>query len=203
MAPASLQRRRCLSALGRGALLALGGSAAWPLLRADDFWALARQGGWLLLMRHERTDPGIGDPPGFRLGDCSTQRNLSTTGRAAASRLGQRFRAEQVALAAVYSSAWCRCTDTAALAFDPHYPPHQVWPALNSFFQGQGNGNAQTQTVLQRARSLRAPDNWMLVTHQVNITALTGAYTAMGEVLLTRWQPGLPERLTVAARWQP
>ena len=195
-------RRRSLALLGRGLLLASTGAAA-PLLRASDVWALARQGGWVMLMRHERTDSGIGDPPGFRLGDCRTQRNLSAEGRAAASALGRRFRAEQVPLAAVYSSAWCRCTDTASLAFDPHYPRHQVWPALNSFFQGQGDGNAQTQAVLQRVQTLRAPDNWMLVTHQVNITALTGAYTAMGEVLLTRWQSTEPGRLQVVARWQP
>jgi broad specificity phosphatase PhoE len=201
MPPRLLQRRRGLATLGRAALLAVGGSAAWPLLRADDFWALARQGGWLLLMRHERTEPGIGDPEGFRLGDCRTQRNLSSVGRDAARALGQRFRSEQVALAAVYSSAWCRCTDTAALAFDPHYPPHTVWPALNSFFQGRGDGQAQTQAVWQRARRLQAPENWMLVTHQVNISALTGAYTAMGEVLLTRWQDGPPGRLSVVARW--
>ena len=195
-------RRRSLALLGRGLLLASTGAAA-PLLRASDVWALARQGGWVMLMRHERTGAGIGDPPGFRLGDCRTQRNLSAEGRAAASALGRRFRAEQVPLAAVYSSAWCRCTDTASLAFDPHYPRHQVWPALNSFFQGQGDGNAQTQAVLQRVQTLRAPDNWMLVTHQVNITALTGAYTAMGEVLLTRWQSTEPGRLQVVARWQP
>ena len=198
-----LQRRRCLAHLGRGLLLATGGAAAWPLLRADEVWALARHGGWVMLMRHERTDAGIGDPPGFRLGDCRTQRNLSAEGRAGAIALGQRLQQARVPLTSVFSSAWCRCTDTARLAFDPHYPRHQVWPALNSFFQGQGNGDAQTQAVLQRVQSQTALDNWMLVTHQVNITALTGAYTGMGEVLLTRWQSDQPQQLQVVARWQP
>ena len=116
------------------------------------------------------------------------------------------MRQAQVPLAAVFSSAWCRCTDTARLAFDPHhphYPRHQVWPALNSFFQGQGDGAAHSQAVLQRVQALRPPDNWMLVTHQVNITSLTGSFVAMGEVLLTRWQPAQPDRLLVVARWQP
>ncbi len=208
MDPARIDRRRCLARLSRlgQALLLAGTGGATPLLRADDFWALARQGGWVMLMRHERTEAGIGDPPGFRLGDCRTQRNLSAEGRAGAAALGQRMRRAQVPLSAVFSSAWCRCTDTARLAFDPHvphYPRHQVWPALNSFFQGQGDGAAQTQAVLQRVKTLRAPDNWMLVTHQVNITALTGEFVAMGEVLLTRWQPSQPERLQLVARWQP
>lgn len=205
MDPLRTDRRQCLRQLGRTIVLAATGSAA-PLLRADDFWALARQGGWVMLMRHERTEAGIGDPPGFRLGDCRTQRNLSAEGRAGATALGQRLRQAQVPLAAVFSSAWCRCTDTARLAFDiqhPHYPRHQVWPALNSFFQGQGDGSAQTQAVLQRVQAVRAPDNWMLVTHQVNITALTGSFAAMGEVLLTRWQAKQPDRLQVVARWQP
>jgi broad specificity phosphatase PhoE len=202
MDPFGTDRRRCLGQLGR-TLLLVGTGSGVPLLHADDFWSLARHGGWVMLMRHERTEAGIGDPPGFRLGDCRTQRNLSAEGRAGAAALGQRLRRAQVPLTAVFSSAWCRCTDTARLAFDPHYPQHQVWPALNSFFQGQGDGTSQTQAVLQRVQTLRAPDNWMLVTHQVNITALTGSFATMGEVLLTRWLAKQPDRLQVAARWQP
>jgi broad specificity phosphatase PhoE len=166
------------------------------------FWTLARAGGCVLLMRHAATVPGIGDPPGFRLGDCRTQRNLSEDGRADAARVGLRFRAEGVGLSAVYSSAWCRCTDTARLAFDPHYPAHQVWPALNSFFQGKGDAIGQTREVVQRVRGLKAPVNWMLVTHQVNITALTGSFLGMGEVLLTRFDAAHPGRLRLLARWQ-
>ena len=174
-----------------------------PRAQADDesaFWAAAREGGVIFVMRHALTDPGIGDPPGFRLEVCSTQRNLSAEGRTAAAALGRRFREASVRLDAVYSSAWCRCTDTARLAFDPHYPAHTVWPDLNSFFQGQGDAQRQTQAVLQRVQAVRAPSNWMLVTHQVNITALTGAFTQMGEVLATVPDPGQPGRLRVLGR---
>lgn len=167
---------------------------------AADFWRLARAGGCVFLMRHGATEAGLGDPPGFRLDDCRTQRNLSEAGRAASRQLGLRFRDEGVRLSAVYSSAWCRCLDTARLAFDPHYPAHQIWPALNSFFQGQGDAAAQTRAVLQRVATLHPPDNWMLVTHQVNITALTGAFPAMGEVFLTRADPQRPDRLSLLAR---
>ena len=175
-----------------------------PLLAQDTeiqrFWALAREGGCLFLMRHGVTVPGLGDPPQFRLDDCSTQGNLSEAGREASRLVGERLATEQITLSAVYSSAWCRCTDTAHLAFDPHYPPHQVWPALNSFFQGQGDRDAQTRDVLRRAATLLKPDNWMLVTHQVNITALTGSVPAMGEIFLTRLHPNSPDRLTILAR---
>lgn len=193
-------RRRDWVRLASGA--GLGLLLSRPTL-ANDFWRLAQVGGHVFLMRHARTEPGIGDPPGFQLGNCRTQRNLSDVGRADATALGQRFRAEGVALDRVLSSAWCRCTDTAALAFDPHYPRHEVWPALNSFFQGQGDGARQTAAVMERLLSVQAPTNWMLVTHQVNITALTGEVPAMGEVFLVKPPKPGEQRLAVRARWQP
>ena len=94
------------------------------------------------------------------------------------------------------SSAWCRCVDTAQLAFGRH----AVWPAINSFFQGQGDGDAQTREVLDAVAALRAPVNWVLVTHQVNISALTGEYPAMGELFVTRHDPASPGRLKLLAR---
>jgi broad specificity phosphatase PhoE len=160
------------------------------------FWPLLRQGGCVVLMRHAQTEAGIGDPPGFALGRCETQRNLSTAGRAQAARVGEAFRREDVAIAAVRSSAWCRCTDTARLAFGRY----TVWPAINSFFQGQGDSAAQTGEVLQAVADLRAPVNWVLVTHQVNISALTGEHPAMGELFLTRHDPAAPGRLRLMAR---
>src|SRR5262249_12841152 len=67
-------------------LCALGPAA----LRADDaLWSLLRAGGQVVLLRHDKTDPGVGDPPGMKLDDCATQRNLSDEGRAHARRLGE------------------------------------------------------------------------------------------------------------------
>jgi broad specificity phosphatase PhoE len=157
-----------------------------------------------MLMRHAATEPGIGDPPEFRLGDCSTQRNLSAQGRAFSVELGRRMAAQGVRLDAVLSSAWCRCVDTARLAFDAHPQLNaraEVWPDLNSFFQGQGDEATQTTAVLARLRQT-PPRNTMLVTHQVNISALTGRGTAMGEVLLCRW-PTQEPRLQVLASLRP
>ena len=184
----------------RQALLAGGALALSPLVRAQpsdsDFWRLLREGGCAVLMRHARTEPGVGDPPGFTLGQCRTQRNLSAEGREQSRRVGQVFQREGITLGAVRSSAWCRCTDTAQLAFGRA----EVWPALNSFFQGQGDDAAQTRAVLQALATLRAPANWMLVTHQVNISALTGEFPAMGELFLVRPAPSPDGRLRVLAR---
>jgi broad specificity phosphatase PhoE len=183
----------------RQLLIAAAGAAAGPSRAqtpAAGFWPLLRQGGCVVLMRHAQTEPGIGDPPRFTLGRCETQRNLSAAGRAQAARVGEAFRREDIAIAAVRSSAWCRCTDTARLAFGRY----TVWPAINSFFQGQGDSGAQTREVLQAVADLRAPVNWVLVTHQVNISALTGEHLAMGELFATRYDPTAPGRLRLMAR---
>ncbi len=180
-----LQRRRFLAA----SALAAGGVRAQP----SDFWARLREGGNVVLMRHARTEPGVGDPPGFRLGECATQRNLSAEGREQARRVGEAFQREAIRLDEVRNSAWCRCVDTAQLAFGRQV----VWTPINSFFGSAPAREAQTREVMAAARALRAPTNWMLVTHQVNITALTGEHLAMGEVFVTRPEG---ERLRVLAR---
>lgn len=182
--------RRSMVLAGLG--LAAGGGAR---AQATGFWDLLREGGNVVLLRHAITDPGVGDPPEFRLNQCSTQRNLSAEGRAQSRRLGEAFTQQRIALAEVRSSAWCRCVDTAQLAFGRH----TVWTPLNSFFGGQGERDAQTRDVLAAVKGLRTPANWMLVTHQVNITALTGEGVAMGEVLVTR-PDATGNRLRVLAR---
>ncbi|MDO8888883.1 MAG: histidine phosphatase family protein [Hydrogenophaga sp.] len=177
--------------------VSLGSPALPAFAQAPGFWTLLREGGCVVLMRHALTDPGVGDPPNFKLGECGTQRNLSAAGREQARRVGAAFLREQVKLDQVRSSAWCRCVDTAMLAFKQN----TVWPPINSFF-GAGGQDEQTRAVLDAVEGWQAPRNLMLVTHQVNISALTGDYLAMGEVLVTR--PGAQgsklNRLRVLAR---
>jgi phosphohistidine phosphatase SixA len=182
-----------------GTLLTLGAASSAPMLAAaqgsGDFWALLRRGGCVVLMRHALTEPGIGDPPGFRLDQCSTQRQLSETGREQARRVGAAFAREAVRLDEVRSSAWCRCTDTADLAFGRH----TVWAPVNSFFR-DNSGPEQTRAVLRDVASLQAPRNLVLVTHQVNISSLTGEYPAMGEIFIARPNGRSGDRLKVLAR---
>lgn len=143
-------------------------------------------GGYVLMMRHARTEPGVGDPPQFRIGDCSTQRNLSAEGRADARATGVALRAAGIRFAQVRSSQWCRCADTASLAFGAHEP----WPVLNSFFDERPAGPQRAREVAEFARSVRPPHNVMLVTHQVNIEAAFGTWTGPGEIVAGRWRDG-------------
>jgi phosphohistidine phosphatase SixA len=160
-----------------------------------DFWALLRQGGNILLMRHAQTVPVICDPPNFRLNDCSTQRNLNEAGRNQARRVAAAFQREGIELEDVRSSAWCRCVETAELAFGRH----TVWSPINSFFD-QGRDKRQTRDTLRSLQQRQSRGNLVLVTHQVNISALAGDFTARGEILLTRPDGTADGQLRVLAR---
>ena len=164
--------------------------------QADPFATNLRAGACALLLRHAQTTRGSGDPAEFRLDRCSSQRNLSEQGRQQARDIGRWFQAWGLQPRAVRCSAWCRCIDTAELAFGQH----QVWTALNSFF---GAADAQTQSE-QTARLRAAPGSLpagqfeVWVAHQVNVTALTGESPAMGEGLLMGADGKLMGRSTFA-----
>src|SRR5687768_7873262 len=80
-----------------------------------EAWSALRAGRHVALMRHADAPGGFGDPPGFKIEDCATQRNLSAKGRADALKIGARLRSEGIAFEAILSSPWCRCIDTATL----------------------------------------------------------------------------------------
>jgi phosphohistidine phosphatase SixA len=159
--------------------------------------ALLGSGTYILLMRHTQTEAGTGDPPHFKLGDCSTQRNLNGEGREQARAWGRWFQQYQIRLSEIRSSAWCRCEETARLAFANSGARITLWPALNSFFDAPSRRELQTAQVFQELASYRGQHSLMLVTHQVNITALTGVVPAMGEIVVTRYSGG---RLLVLGR---
>ncbi len=187
-----MQRRHFTQATA----LALTTLPTLALTQDAGFWTLLREGGCVLLMRHAQTTPGVGDPPNFALGDCSTQRNLSEAGREQARKVHTAFLREGIKIHQVPSSAWCRCVDTAMLAFKKN----TVWAPLNSFF-GTDEREMSTRDVLDAVQGWQAPRNQVLVTHQVNITALTGQNPAMGEILLTRpGKDGSGTQLRVVAR---
>lgn len=166
---------------GAGILAMLAFFFSAPSALADEaLWARIAQGGVAVMLRHAQTVPGVGDPPNFRIGDCSTQRNLSAEGRAQARRLGEAFRARGIATPRVLSSQWCRCIDTAEEAFGRHLPE----PALNSFFDDRRTEPAQTAAVRKLITSVRRGELLVLVTHQVNITALAGQSAMQGEMFV-------------------
>ena len=158
--------------------------ACAPVARAEtDLWGDLRRGGLALLIRHASTLPGLGDPPGFRLDDCSTQRNLSPQGRDEAARLGERLRRERIPIARVYTSPWCRCRDTANVAFGKS----DDWVPLSSFFDYPDREPEYTERVKKRIGDLarREPKrNIVMVTHNVNIAALTRESVAPAEIVV-------------------
>ncbi len=173
-----MRRRSVIGGLG---LFSAGAGMLAGLARAQsDAAALLRAGGCAVVLRHAETDPGVGDPPEFQLAQCSTQRNLSEAGRAQAKQLGQWFQSRSLKPAAVLSSAWCRCKDTADLAFGGH----TVLPALNSTFNVRADQAAQTAALRKRLAGIGAGRFEVWVTHQVNISALAGESTRMGEAVV-------------------
>jgi len=138
-------------------------------------------------MRHAATEPGLGDPKGYRLDECRTQRNLSEAGRADARRVGERLVRERVQIERVYSSPWCRCRDTAQLAFGRF----EEWDALSSVFDFPEREAQYSERVKKRIAAYdrrRLRGNIVMVTHNVNIAALTRESVATGEIVVVEAQ---------------
>lgn len=137
-----------------------------------DAWQAWRDGQAVLILRHALA-PGVGDPRGFVLDDCRTQRNLNQQGQLQAQAWGTKLRQLHHGKFRVYSSQWCRCLDTAELMA---LGPVQPLPALNSFFAGRGDAQVQTQMLLQYFAASESLMPVILITHQVNITELTNIF---------------------------
>lgn len=167
-----------------------------PTAAAQGRWELLSGPRAIVLFRHANA-PGSGDPAGFSLGDCATQRNLNERGRAQARAIGQEFRARAIAVGRVLSSQWCRARETAELAFPGRV---QTDPAFNSFFADSADEPQTTARALDTLSHWTGPGVLVAVTHQVNITALTGVSPSEGEGVIVRMQDGIP---TVMGRLPP
>ena len=151
-----------------------------------------QQGGHVLMMRHAYA-PGFGDPPGFTLDECSTQRNLDAGGRAQATAIGDWLRRQGVREAQVYSSQWCRNLETARLL---NLGPVTPLPALNSFFEREQDRVGIL--VALNAFLARQPADGpllILVTHFVNIEAIAGSGVGSGEAVLLELKAGASPRV--------
>ncbi|MXY40674.1 MAG: hypothetical protein F4160_11790 [Rhodospirillaceae bacterium] len=167
--------RRLLAVASLAALLLSSAPAA-----ADARFARLSEPGTVAIMRHADA-PGIGDSASFALDDCATQRNLGARGRQQAREIGAAIRAAGVRVDRVLTSQWCRCRDTARLL---GLGPVEDLPALNSFFRNPARSDRQTAGLQQFLFGLPPGETVILVTHYVNIRALTGLGVASGEVLL-------------------
>ncbi|HVE49329.1 MAG TPA: histidine phosphatase family protein [Casimicrobiaceae bacterium] len=144
---------------------------------ADDLWKRLEAGGRIVLLRHTITTPGVGDPPGMRLDDCATQRNLSDVGRMHARAIGAAFRERKIPLERVQSSPWCRCIETAQLAFGRSEP---LTPLSNLFGRPE-NAARQVEALRVLIGRYEGKGNLVLVTHGSTIAALTGVSPDTGE----------------------
>jgi phosphohistidine phosphatase SixA len=187
-----IERRRVLLAIASWGALASWRGLSWegvagaanpgPLaLAASDPLPALRAGGLAVLMRHARTTAGSGDPPGYRLADCKTQRNLDEAGRAQAERVGQWFANNGLKPSRVRNSPWCRCRDSARLAFGRS----EDWDALGNIFDRELQP-AHVAEVRSFVAQLKAGELAVLVSHGVTIAALSGAHPAPAEGVLVR-----------------
>lgn len=178
-------------------LLALVAALAWaPFALADDaLWALLKGGGQVVVIRHALTTPGVGDPEGMKLDDCSTQRNLSDAGRAHARQLGEAFRQRGIAVGQLLSSPWCRSIETAKLAFGK---TPEVTPALGNLFGRSEESGRQLAVLRPLAGQKPASGNTVMVSHGSTIYALTGISPDTGEMVVLTPQGG--GRFKVAGR---
>ncbi|MGZ8993280.1 MAG: histidine phosphatase family protein [Burkholderiaceae bacterium] len=150
-----------------------------PAVADEALWSLLKKGGQVVMMRHAVTTPGVGDPPGFRLDDCGTQRNLTDEGRRDAQHVGAAFRARGIVVESVYSSPWCRCVETANLAFGKS----EISTALSNLFTHPENRERQIREM-RKLVSAPGPHNRVFVSHGATILALTGVSLGTAEMLV-------------------
>jgi phosphohistidine phosphatase SixA len=165
-------------------LLGLGATHS----HAAELSELLKGNDHVLLMRHALA-PGVGDPAGYQLDNCKSQRNLDAQGRAQAQRIGQWLKSQGVRDALVFSSAWCRCKETAE-KLGLGTPAHEA--ALNSFFDDMRQGpqsNAKLQKFIETQLKSKSSKALILVTHHVNIAEFMGENVGSGDMVLAKVSP--------------
>jgi len=156
-----------------------------PLLANANLATDLSDGQHVLLMRHADA-PGYGDPKGYQLDQCSTQRNLGDYGKKQSALIGEWLKNQGVKSANIISSPWCRCIDTAKLL---NLGPVKISPALGSFFDDMSLEKQQTKE-LEKLIQVQLKENsktpLILVTHHVNIQAYTGKVVNVGDMVLVK-----------------
>ena len=140
------------------------------------------EGGKLIFIRHAYA-PGSGDPDNFNLNDCSTQRNLSKEGQRQAKYIGEFFRNNKVKIDKVLSSEWCRCKETAKIAFK-NFSTNNF---LNSFYSSKFAKNKDTQVnaLKKYIKKFKSDKNLVLVTHYVLISEILDYGPSSGEIVVS------------------
>src|SRR5262245_35474471 len=148
-----------------------------------DAWGALVSGGHVALVRHGNAPPGYGDPPGFKIDDCSTQRNLDERGRAEARALGEAFRQHGVPVEKILSSPWCRCLETARLM--------ALGPVESVMAVASSERSPERLVVLKEVvAAWRGPGTLVIVTHAFTVRALVGIMPEQAETVVVRPRVG-------------
>ena len=136
----------------------------------------------LIFIRHAYA-PGSGDPNNFNLNDCSTQRNLSYDGRKQAKYIGEFFTKNKIKIDKVFSSEWCRCKETALIAFKEFSTKN----FLNSFYsqKHEKNRDKQIKELNNYVKQFKSKKNLILVTHYVLISDVLNYAPSSGEIVVS------------------
>jgi broad specificity phosphatase PhoE len=177
---------RSLCHVGRIALCVLAISLViTPGLAADDSkeaWAALVKGGHVAVIRHGNAPPGYGgDPPGFKIDDCKTQRNLDELGREQARALGAAFRNHSVRVDRTLSSPWCRCLETARLLAVG--PVETSWALVPDT---EASARVRLLELKEIVSTWRGPGTLVLVTHAFTVRALMGFLPSQGETVVLK-----------------
>ena len=148
----------------------------------ENIVEILKKGGNIIFIRHAIA-PGNGDPQNFDISNCSTQRNLSKDGELQALKIGKFFKENNIKLTKVLSSEWCRCKDTAKIAFGNY----ETKNFLNSFYDERFSENKDKQILdFQKfIRNWNKTGNLVLVTHYVVISEILDLTTSSGEIVIT------------------
>jgi len=148
----------------------------------ENIVEILKKGGNIIFIRHAIA-PGNGDPQNFDISNCSTQRNLSKDGELQALKIGKFFKENNIKLTKVLSSEWCRCKDTAKIAFGNY----ETKNFLNSFYDERFSENKDRQILdFQKfIRNWNKTGNLVLVTHYVVISEILDLTTSSGEIVIT------------------
>ena len=140
-----------------------------------------KEGGKLIFIRHAYA-PGGGDPENFNINECSTQRNLSESGKIQSRKIGNFFTDNMIKIDNVYSSEWCRCKETAYLAFKNF----ETKSFLNSFFSSKFEQNKKSQMANFQKFLLKwdKKTNLIFVTHYVVISEILNYPSSSGEIII-------------------
>jgi phosphohistidine phosphatase SixA len=162
--------------------------------------AALKAGGHVVMVRHGLTTPGSGDPPGFKLEDCKTQRNLIEEGRAESRKLGALLRAQGIKIDRVLSSEWCRCIETAELIEAGSVVRE---PTLNNLYGRPQNRERQVREMRALIAAWKGPGNLLLSTHGANMGALMGINPDSAAGVVLRPAPDDRDEFRVVGRIAP